>query len=64
MIGISAFAIIGGGTIVGYSVYYGEVHTLPKEQTVADRIAAIGVGLFIAGLVGLAWQLVLWLKLW
>ena len=64
MIGITAFALIGGGAIVGYSVHYGEVHPLPKGQTVADRIAAVGVGLFIAGLVGLAWQLVLWLKLW
>ena len=64
MIGISAFALIGGGTIIGYSAYYGEVHPLPKGQTVADCIAAVGVGLFIAGLVGLEWQLVLWIKLW
>ena len=64
MLWIAALAIIAGVIIVFWASDYGMRHPSKDEQQRADAYAAVGVGVFIAGVVDLAWWAVLFLKLW
>ena len=64
MLWIAVLAMSSGAITMLYARDFGIRHSSKYDQDKADTIAGIGVDLFIAGLVSLAWQLVLWLKLW